>query len=145
VHGLLIGGSHATRSRYHDEVQRRIDNHRLRESITLLGHREDLKEILAVSDLTLALSEEPEAFGRVTLESLSLGTPVLGYAHGGTGEILRRLYPEGAVEPHDLESVIDRARRLLKDAPPVPAEHPYALETMLARTLDVYQSLAARV
>ena len=37
----------------------------------------------------LQLSRKPEAFGRTVVEALSVGRPVLGWAHGGVGELLR--------------------------------------------------------
>ena len=59
----------------------------------------------AVSDVVLSLAAKPESFGRTVLEPLSLGVPVIGYDHGGVGEILHTIFPQGAVKPHDLESV----------------------------------------
>jgi len=41
--------------------------------VSALGHRADLREVMAVSNLVLCLSKVPEAFGRTTLEALSLG------------------------------------------------------------------------
>ena len=42
----------------------------------------------AASDLVLQLSRKPESFGRTVIEALSVGRPVLGWAHGGVGELL---------------------------------------------------------
>ena len=44
----------------------------------------------AASDLVLQLSRKPESFGRTVVEALSVGRPVLGWAHGGVGELLAR-------------------------------------------------------
>jgi glycosyltransferase involved in cell wall biosynthesis len=44
-------------------------------------------EVLRSADMSLVCSGN-EAYGRVTVESLSVGTPVLGYRTGGTAEIL---------------------------------------------------------
>ncbi len=43
--------------------------------------------VFASADISLVCSRN-EAYGRVTAESLSVGTPVLGYRAGGTAEIL---------------------------------------------------------
>ncbi len=43
--------------------------------------------VFRTADLSLVCSRN-EAYGRVTVESLSVGTPVLGYRAGGTAEIL---------------------------------------------------------
>ncbi|GBL46756.1 glycosyltransferase [Sulfuriferula multivorans] len=57
-----------------------------------------MREVFAVSDIVLSLSSKPESFGRTVLEALRLGTPVVGYNHGGVGEILAAAYPAGLFE-----------------------------------------------
>ncbi|MGW0455898.1 glycosyltransferase family 4 protein [Gordonia sputi] len=49
----------------------------------------DVSAVYLSSDVTVVTSRN-EAFGRVTLESISVGTPVIGYDAGGTAEILGR-------------------------------------------------------
>ena len=93
---------------------------------------------MAVSNVVLSLSERPESFGRTTLEALSLGVPAAGWDHGGVGEILERLYPEGRVPTGDLDALARRVAALLERPPPVPASHPFTLQAMLDRTLALY-------
>lgn len=105
----------------------------------------------AASDLVLQLSRKPEAFGRTVIEALSVGRPVLGWAHGGAGELLRELQPAGAVAPFDAAALHAGARALLDDAaarndtlratmPALVAR--YSLQAMQQSTLAVYQELA---
>lgn len=142
VHGLAVGPVADDRRRYLGELERRVRALGIMERFTFLGARDDLREIFAVSDLVLALSVKPEAFGRTVTEALSLGRPVLGWDHGGVGEQLRALYPAGAVPPGDDDALVDRAGSLLADPPPVPDGHPYTRERMLSATLALYESLA---
>jgi len=141
--GVVVGGAAPRHARYLAELRARITAADLDDRVSVLGHRDDLRELMAISSLVLSLSSEPEAFGRTVLEALALGIPVVGYAHGGTAEVLARLYPEGAVTPGDLAAAIDLAERLLRHAPPVAASNPFTLQRMLDGTLDTYQSLAA--
>lgn len=143
VRGLLVGGTHPRKRHYETELRERIEEQGLSEAISLLGHRGDLREIMAVSDVVLSLSREPEAFGRVTLEALSLGRPVLAYDHGGVGEQMAEILPQGRVPVGAYGQVVERLQAWYRTPPQVPARHPFTLERMLTATLEVYQEAAA--
>ena len=104
--------------------------------------RADVASAYAACDLVLQLSRKPEAFGRTVIEALSVGAPVLGWAHGGVGEQLARLQPEGAVPLGDAPALVARARVLLDAAPTAPAHIPYTLAAMQQATLHTYARLA---
>lgn len=142
VHGLIAGAAHPRKGAYVEELAHAVTTRKLSGDITFLGERHDLREILAISDLAFSLTGEPEAFGRTTIEALSLGTPVVGYAHGGTAEILREVYPAGLVAGKDVAQAAVRAAELLAGAPAVPREHPYTVERMTGATLALYARLA---
>ncbi len=142
VHGLIVGEAHPRRQEFLNEIREMCDTLGLAERITFTGHRSDLREIMAVSDIVLSLSREPEAFGRVTLEALSLGRPVIAYDHGGVSEQLAALLPEGAVPVGDTHIVADKLARWLEHPPELSADNPFTLERMLSATLDVYRELA---
>ena len=96
----------------------------------------------AASDLVLQLSHKPEAFGRTVLEALSVGRPVLGWAHGGVGELLQQWWPEGAVVPFDEPALAHAAASLLARPPPLPGTMPDSLRAMQQDTLALYEQLA---
>ena len=73
-----------------------------------------MRDIYAISQLVLQLSNQPESFGRTVIEALALCRPVLGYAHGGVGELLAELYPEGRVPVGDTTRLVERAAELLR-------------------------------
>lgn len=142
VHGLMVGGAHRRRRSFARELARRIHDRGLGDAITLLGHRADLREILALSDAVVSLSTDPEAFGRTTVEALAMGRPVAGYDHGGVGEQLHAVFPEGAVAPGDHAAVAERLALWYRQPPRVPDHNPFTLDRMLDATLDVYRELA---
>ncbi|MDX1605187.1 MAG: glycosyltransferase family 4 protein [Candidatus Competibacterales bacterium] len=141
VYGLIVGGEHSRRRRYAEELRERVRREGLAQRVRFTGQRGDLREIMAVSDLVLALSTQPEAFGRTALEALSLGVPVVVYDHGGVGEILATVYPSGRVPLRDGAALAATVERHLAAPPPVPAAHPFPLATMLERTLALYREL----
>lgn len=73
---------------YRKELEQYIEAHRLEEHVSLLGYMDDPASVFRASDLSLVPSMS-EGFGRVTVESLAAGTPVVGTDAGGTREILQ--------------------------------------------------------
>lgn len=147
VHGALVGETHPKKRAYEQELRAVIATAGLEGHVTLTGVRSDLREIMAVSAAVLSLSLEPEAFGRVSLEALTLGRPVAGYAHGGVGEQLAAMMPEGAVRPGDQAAVTELLAAWLAEggagAPRPRANTEFTLEAMLSRTLGVYRELVS--
>lgn len=143
VQALIVGGAHPRKRRFLGEIEAEIRQRGLAGDVTLVGQRSDLREIMAVSDVVLSLSTDPEAFGRVSLEALTLGRPVLGYAHGGVGEQLAAMYPAGAVPLGNLDAaVMTLSLWYRQGAPEVPPARPFTLKAMQDQTLAVYEELA---
>ena len=142
VHGLMVGGVEESRRAYLRELQSLAEGLGITGNITFTGHRSDLREIMSVSGLVLSLASEPEAFGRTALEALTLGVPVIAYDHGGAGEVLRAMFPEGLTTPGNISSVVDMTRRFYRDPPLVAKQNPFPLERMIIDTIAVYEELA---
>jgi glycosyltransferase involved in cell wall biosynthesis len=142
VHGLIVGAEDPRRQSYARELRQTVHQQALDNAITFTGNRADIRDIYAISDIVLSLSSQPESFGRTVLEALSLGIPVVGYAHGGVGEILKNLYPDGMVPPNNFTALSESLCRLLEQPSKVAADHPYTLKNMLDRTLGLYEQIA---
>lgn len=142
-HGLLIGAAHAHKPAYTEELKRRCEDLGLQSFVHFLGNRHDMREILSYCDCAYSLTREPEAFGRTTIEALSLGTPVIGYEHGGTGEILREVFNQGLVKTGDTDAAAEATLNVLKNNPPVNHAHRFTVDAMCASTLEIYQQLVA--
>jgi len=143
VHGLIVGGEDPRRAGYARELRERVAREGLGERVTFTGRRGDIKEIAAASDAVCALSSTPESFGRSALEALRLGTPVLGWDHGGVGEVLRAVWPGGAVPLGDGEALAARARGLLSgDRVVVPPTELFTKRAMLDAIVGLYEELA---
>jgi glycosyltransferase involved in cell wall biosynthesis len=141
VHGLIAGGASDSGSEFERDLREQVAARGLLEHLTFLGQRADLRDILAHADIAYSLTLEPEAFGRTTIEALSVGTPVIGYAHGGTGEILREVLPQGLVAPGNVTHAVETTCAFLAKPAPVPATHKYTLAAMQQATIDVYENV----
>ena len=139
---LLLGVIEPGREEYLKELEALIRLRGLTSQVVLTPSRDDVRDIFALSTLVLQLSNKPESFGRTVIEALSLCRPVLGYAHGGVGELLAELYPAGRVPTGDRERLVDRAAELLRVAPSIAPLQSYRLADMQQATLALYEEVA---
>ena len=144
VHGLVAGGAEPRREKFLKELMHSVKRRGLGDDISFLGQRDDLREILSVSDVVLSLASVPEAFGRTALEASSLGRPVVAYAHGGAEEVLEVLQPDGLVEPGNTAAAAGKIRDFLVARPHIAPNLDFTLERMLDKTLALYEQACER-
>ncbi|MFA6288642.1 MAG: glycosyltransferase family 4 protein [Opitutaceae bacterium] len=142
AHGLVVGDTHAKKKAYMGDLRASVERLGLKDDVTFLGHRGDIREIMAVSDIVYCLSVQPESFGRTTLEAFAIGKPVVGYDHGGVAEQLQKLFPEGAVPLRDVAGLVAATASILRTkAVPGVVGEPFTKAAMCAATLKVYREL----
>ncbi|PPU65561.1 glycosyltransferase family 4 protein [Xanthomonas pisi] len=137
----LPGAREPGREAYVRELEAEAARLGVAEAVAFTAPTARIADAYAASDLVLQLSRKPEAFGRTVVEALSVGRPVLGWAHGGVGELLAELQPGGAVPAFDAEALRAQALGLLQHPPTPPAVLPYTLQAMQSATLKVYDEL----
>jgi glycosyltransferase involved in cell wall biosynthesis len=142
----MPGAREAGREAYLAELEARAEALGISSQVAMTAPTRAIAEAYAASDLVLQLSRKPEAFGRTVIEALATARPVLGWAHGGVGELLQVLLPAGAVAPFDERALHDRARGLLAQPWAQPATMraalgQYTLQAMQDATLAVYDEL----
>lgn len=140
--GIIVGdfkpGGH-----YRERLTERIARLGVAQNITFTGQRQDIRDLLAMADIVYSLSRKPESFGRTTAEALALGRPVIGYNHGGVGEVLNEIFPEGQVALEDEAALVEKTLSFLKDPRQVPDRQPFLKSAMQEQTLALYQSLTS--
>jgi len=140
VHGLIVGDE-IKNLKFTKELKELVIEHGLNQNISFVGNRKDIKEIMSISRVVFSLSKEPEAFGRISLESLSLGIPVIAYSHGGVKEQLIKLLPKGLIEVGKINDVINLAIRWIAEPPKIKKNNFFTLNKMLQNTLNVYEKV----
>ncbi|MGH8026963.1 MAG: glycosyltransferase [Pseudoxanthomonas sp.] len=138
----LPGAREAGREDYIAEMEAEAEKLGIAQATAFTAATSRIAEAYAASDLVLQLSRKPESFGRTVIEALSVGRPVLGWAHGGVGELLAELQPQGAAPPFDETALLAQADALLAHPPSPLATMPYTLRAMQNATLALYQELA---
>ena len=73
--------------RYLGRLQEKVKSLGLEDKVKFTGFREDVLEICCAADLLLLCSDH-EPFGRVIIEAMSQGTPVVATRGGGVPEII---------------------------------------------------------
>lgn len=141
----LPGAREAGRVDYIAELEARARALGIADAVAFTPPTHEIARAYAASDLVLQLSHKPESFGRTVIEALAVGRPVLGWAHGGVGELLRELQPPGAVAPFDADALHAAARVLIAHPPAPPATIPHTLRAMQDATLAVYAELTDAV
>lgn len=141
VHGLIVGEIKEDKSDFAAQLKQQIANAGLENCVTFTGHRSDVKEIMSISKIVYSLSTAPEAFGRTTIEALSLGVPVIGYNHGGVAEQLAELLPVGAVEVGNIAEAAILTLNWLKAPPTIAPNTQFTLHNMLEKTVNVYNNM----
>jgi glycosyltransferase involved in cell wall biosynthesis len=104
-----------------EDLQRLVDETRLRDHLRLLGRRSDIPEVLSAFDV-FVLSSHDEGMSNAILEAMSMELPVVATDVGGTGEVVRQgatglLVPPKEVAPlaaaiEDVLNDPERGRRM---------------------------------
>ena len=142
IHGLIIRDPKSPSDKYFHSLKQQINDNDLNENLSFIGYRKDIKNIIAISDVVLSLSREPESFGRIVIESIKLKTPFIGYDHGGVGEQLSILFPQGLVELNNKEDLYKNTKKILRKKPEIKNTNLFELDDMLENTLKIYEEVS---
>ena len=137
----LPGAVEEGREHYLDELRARAHALGVLAQLRLDPPVEDMAAAYRESDVVLQLSAKPESFGRTVVEALSSGRAVVGWKHGGVGELLSRYFPPGMVALDDMDALLAATLAALSAPPPAPI-HAQTLKQMQDQTLELYGSLA---
>jgi len=137
----MPGALQSGREAYLRELEQLAQTAGVTAALAITAPTDAMREAYAACDLVVQLSRKPEAFGRTVLEALAVGRPVLGWAHGGVGELLHDLFPQGAVPAFEMSEMTRRAGMLLAQPPTLPVTMPYTLDAMQEATLALYQEI----
>ncbi|MBO9427313.1 glycosyltransferase family 4 protein [Labrenzia sp. R4_1] len=157
----ILAGDAQGRDGYVAELKQLIADWNLQDQVRLVGHCADVPAAMALSDLAVVASIEPEAFGRAAVEAQAARVPVIVSDLGAVPETV--LAPPDVPEknrtgwrvpPGDsdaLASTIKTAlalsaedRLALTGRGLTHASRNFTVETMCAKTLDVYAKLLDR-
>lgn len=151
----VLVGADAGREAYREELQRHVRALGLEPwRVVFAPHCDDVPAAIALADVVVSASIEPEGFGRTLAEAAAMGKPVIATAHGAAPEVLVEgetgwLVPPG--EPGPLAEALGRGLDLVpreRQELAVKAMHRarqmFSKAAMCERTLEVYRELLSK-
>lgn len=88
LHFLLVGDPFPGYEGIEQEIIQKIEKTQLQKSVSYLGFRKDIPEILAATDIFVLPSILPDSFPTVILEAMASGKPVVATRSGGASEMV---------------------------------------------------------
>ncbi len=85
---ILVGDALFGEQDYDKKLHQQIDALQLQNRVKFLGFRNDIPLLMGACDLVAHTSTSPEPFGRVIVEAMLSGTPVVAAASGGAVELV---------------------------------------------------------
>lgn len=101
--------------RYLQLLRMRVEELELADRVEFMGHRDDVPELMHQCDVILHTSIAPEPFGRVIVEGMLAGKPVVATDAGGVSEIIDHEVDGILVPPGDADSLAVAVERLRDD------------------------------
>lgn len=88
AHAVLVGGVHRAGAEYEAKLRQQVAAAGLSDCVHFAGFREDVVDVMNAMDVIVHASVRPEPFGRVILEAMLLGKPVVAADGGGVPELI---------------------------------------------------------
>ena len=90
VTALLVGDALFGEDAYVDQLHQQVEQLGLSDRVQFLGFRSDIPQLMTMCDLVAHTSTAPEPFGRVIIEAMLCGTPIVAAAAGGVVELIEQ-------------------------------------------------------
>jgi glycosyltransferase involved in cell wall biosynthesis len=88
VTAILVGDALFGEQDYVKQLHQQVANLELENRVKFLGFRSDIPQLMAGCDLVAHTSTSPEPFGRVIVEAMLCGKPIVAAKAGGVMELL---------------------------------------------------------
>ena len=109
----VILGSDQGRELYKKKLIRLSEQYRMSKQIRFIDHCKNMALAYKVSDIIVSASNEPEAFGRVSVEAQSMGKPIIASNIGGSNETVINEKTGFLFESNDAKSLSKQILRVL--------------------------------
>jgi glycosyltransferase involved in cell wall biosynthesis len=153
AHVLLVGEATPEEQAYVRALRQKCKDLRVEDRVHFAGFRQDIPQLMRLSDVVAHTSVAPEPFGRVVVEGMLARSPVVATRGGGVPEIIDDNVDGILVPPGDANALAEALRGLLMDrdkaqalaeAGHLKALQRFSLRAMLEGVTQQLQEVAAR-
>lgn len=144
--GLIVGGVEPNSPQYPEELRGLAQDLGLGGAVAFAGYRPDALQLMTGMDAVVHCSIQPEPFGRVLIEGMAAGKPVIGSAAGAVPEIIEDGVNGLLTPPGDVEALAQAMARVLEEPAAARAWAEAGRQTVLARfTLEQHVGAMQRI
>lgn len=115
LRAFLVGGTEAAEPHFREELARLALDLGISSRVELCGERDDAAALHAGCDIA-AVPARREAFGRVVVEAMHTGVPVVAYRDGALPELVRDNQEGLLIPPGDIDALSAALFRLATDS-----------------------------
>jgi glycosyltransferase involved in cell wall biosynthesis len=115
VHALLVGDAVFGEHAYAEALRDQSKILRIEDRVHFAGFRRDIPQLMRLSKVVAQTSVDPEPFGRVIVEGMLAGRPVVATRAGGVMEIVEDGTSGVLVPPRDATALASALSDLLAD------------------------------
>jgi glycosyltransferase involved in cell wall biosynthesis len=146
----IVGGSVGGEDDYELELRERVVELGLQDSVRFAGHCNNVFPWIGRADVVVHASVNPEPFGRVIIEGMALGKPVIASRLGGPVEIISDGQSGLLVDPGKPELLAEAIvkvltdealRRTLTEGGYKTVHHKFSMEAFKAKVRLGYESI----
>ncbi len=149
---LIVGGVHRSGMAYAEKLQRFIRDNHLEGSVIMTGARDDVSDLMSAMDVVAHTSVRREPFGRVIIEGMAVGRPVVATRAGGVPEFVHDGEDGLLVNAGDARELAEVLDRLFTDgrlreslsAGALRAVREFSVEHHVAEMTAIYDRIAKR-
>lgn len=115
VRGFVVGDCLPGDTEYKEFLFELTRELRVDDVVNFTGFRKDVYDVFSSLDVVVHASTSPEPFGRVIIEAMALGKPVIATALGGPLEIIENGHNGLLIEPGDPAALAEAIISLVSD------------------------------
>lgn len=148
---LIVGAPFTGNEQHLADLKKLVSDLHLDDTVVFTGELSDARPAYAAMDISVLPSAQPEPFGGVVIESMSMGVPIIATNIGGSPEMVADGKTGFLVPPSDPQALADKIeiliananlRRQMAEQGPERVQANFSIGKISAQVENMYESIA---